>query len=140
MKALRIDHTAIVVGNLDDAIQRYRQLLGLEPSHRQQVPEQGVEVAFLDVGATQLELITPLDETSGIGRYLARNGEGLHHVAFLVEDIRHELQTLADDGFELIDREPRHGAHGLVAFVHPRSMGGILVELVEQPRDDALQA
>jgi methylmalonyl-CoA epimerase len=127
-----VDHTAIAVRNLDEALERYRKLFGIEPTLRRAVPDQHVEVAFLPMGGTQLELIQPVSAEAGVARFLERHGESLHHVAFSVTDIESELARLDGDGVELIDREPRRGVHGRIAFVHPRGTGGVLVELVEQ--------
>lgn len=140
MNLLRIDHTGIAVRDLDEALERYRRTYGLQPSERLPVPAQHVEVAFLAIGDTRLELVQPTDDQSPVARFLDRRGEGLHHVAILVQNIREELQRLADNGVELIDREPRPGAHGLVAFVHPREAGGVLVELIEDVEDEVLDA
>jgi methylmalonyl-CoA/ethylmalonyl-CoA epimerase len=133
VKPLRIDHTAIAVRDMDEALGRYRRILGIEPSDRQVVPDQQVEIAFLRAGATQLELISPIASDTGVARFLARHGESLHHIAFAVPDIEEALRELDERGIELIDRRPRHGVHGRVAFVHPRGTGGVLVELVENP-------
>lgn len=140
MNLLRVDHTAIVVGDMDEALGRYRHLWGVEPSVRAPVPEQGVEIAFLPVGDTQLELICPVDASTGVAKFLERHGESLHHIGIEVEDIRAELRSLDVQGVQLIDREPRRGVHGLIAFVHPRGTGGVLIELVENAHDDWLQA
>lgn len=137
MNALRIDHTAIVVRDLDEALARYARLFDVRPIRRIRVPEQGVEVAFLQLADTQLELIQPLDPSSGVARFLERRGEGLHHIGLLVQDIRRELASLREQGVELIDREPRRGAHGMIAFIHPRGTGGPLVELVEHVAGDS---
>jgi len=127
----RIDHTAIVVADLDEALPRYRRLFGIEPGLRQAVPDQGVEIAFLPIGDTQLELVQPTSEDSGVARFLARRGEGLHHIAVEVEDIAAELDRLDAAGIPLIDRQPRRGVHGRIAFVRPEALGGVLLELVE---------
>lgn len=140
MNLLRIDHTAIVVSDMNEALRRYGGVWGLEPSIRTEVRDQQVEIAFLPVGDTQLELISPLDADSGVARFLERHGESLHHIGIAVDDIRAELQTLSESGIELIDREPRKGVHGLIAFVHPRGNGGILIELVQNTHDAWLQA
>lgn len=140
MNLLRIDHTAIVVADIDEALQRYRRLWGLEPEIRTEVPDQRVEIAFLPVGDTQLELIRPLDADSGVARFLERHGESLHHIGIAVEDIRAELDDLAESGVELLDRQPRKGVHGLIAFIHPRGSGGVLIELVQNIHDAWLQA
>jgi methylmalonyl-CoA/ethylmalonyl-CoA epimerase len=137
MRFARVDHTAIVVANLDDSLARYRQLFSVEPGDRRIVPTQQVELAFLNIGDTQLELICPTDDSSGVARFLARHGESLHHVGIAVANIRDELQRLEAEGYALIDREPRRGPHGLIAFVHPRSTGGVMFELVQR---DPVQA
>lgn len=128
----RIDHTAIAVRDLDQAIQRYTRLFGATLSHRSTIAEQRVEVAFLAFADARLELLQPLDEESSVARFLDRRGEGLHHIALAVDDIEAELDRVAALGGELIDRRPRRGAHGRVAFVHPRTTGGVLVELLER--------
>jgi methylmalonyl-CoA/ethylmalonyl-CoA epimerase len=130
---LRVDHTAIVVADMDEALGRYRRLLGAEASIRAVVPEQLAEVAFLSMGDTKLELIAPTDPNSGIARFLRERGESLHHVGIEVDDIRCELRRLSDAGIELIDAEPRPGLHGSIAFVHPRGTGGVLLELIQLP-------
>jgi methylmalonyl-CoA/ethylmalonyl-CoA epimerase len=128
----RVDHTAIVVRDLDEAMERYRALWGVEAADRGVVPGQHVEVAFLRLGDTQIELIRPTSGDSGVARFLERHGEGLHHVAITVPDLKAELARLEQQGVELIDRQPRAGLHGQVAFVHPKSTGGVLVELIEE--------
>lgn len=130
----RVDHTAIAVHDLDEAIGRYRALFVSMSVERAVVPDQRVEVAFLTFGDTSLELITPLDETSAVARFLQTRGESLHHIGMAVDDLEGELQRLADEGVELIDRQPRRGVHGRIAFIHPRGTGGVLVELVEHDR------
>lgn len=129
----RIDHTAIAVSSLDEALERYHRVFGLVCAERATVQSQGVEVAFMRVGDTQIELIQPTESDSGVARFLLRHGEALHHIAIAVDDIRAELRLLEAGGVELIDREPREGLHGPVAFIHPRGTGGVLVELVERP-------
>jgi methylmalonyl-CoA epimerase len=125
---------------MDEALQRYRRIWGLESSIRTEVPDQRVEIAFLPVGDTQLELIRPLDTGSGVARFLERHGESLHHIGVAVDDIRAELKALSETGVELLDSEPRRGVHGLIAFVHPRGNGGVLIELVQNIHDSWLQA
>lgn len=126
-----LDHTAVAVADLDAALERYRRLLGLEPGHREVVEGQGVEVAFLSPpGDTRLELIAPLSEESPVARFLARRGEGLHHVCFRVADLEAALRDAEAAGIRLVDRSPRRGAAGsLIAFLHPAALGGVLVEL-----------
>jgi methylmalonyl-CoA/ethylmalonyl-CoA epimerase len=140
MNVLRIDHTAVVVRDMDEALNRYQTIFGLKELQRSEVADQRVEVAFLAAGDTTLELVRPLTDDSGVARFLELHGESLHHIGVLVNDIRSELQSLERDGVELIDREPRQGVHGSIAFVHPRATGGVLVELVEHRRDDVFQA
>jgi methylmalonyl-CoA/ethylmalonyl-CoA epimerase len=132
----RIDHTAIAVRDLDEAIDRYERLYGIPAVERAIVPDQRVEVAFLALGDTSIELVSPLDDSSGVARFLAKHGEGLHHIGLAVDDLELELDRLARDGVELIDRVPRAGVHGRIAFCHPRGTGGILVELVQHETRD----
>ncbi len=131
MNVERLDHTAIVVRDLDEALGRYQRLFGARCTDRTTIPDQEIEMAFLSFGDTLLELIQPIDNVSGVARFLERRGEGLHHIAFAVDDIHHELQRLHSQGIELIDERPRRGVHGQIAFIHPRSTGGVLVELVQ---------
>ncbi len=131
MNARRIDHTAVAVRDLDEAVTRYAGLLGGRTGERIVMEDQGVEVAFVSLGDTQLELVQPLDPTSGVARFLDSRGEGLHHVGVAVDDLDAELRRLEADGVRLIDRVPRRGAHGLIAFIHPHGTGGVLVELVQ---------
>jgi methylmalonyl-CoA/ethylmalonyl-CoA epimerase len=131
----RIDHTGVAVDDLDAAIKLYEEVLGMPLVHRETVAEQGVEAVLLDVGDGHVELLSPLGEDTPVGKFLARKGPGLHHVAYAVEDIEATLEQLSAAGVELIDAKPRVGIRGsLVAFLHPRSTGGVLTEIV-QPRD-----
>ena len=126
-----IHHLGLAVEDLDQAVETYGRLLGAELEHRETVPDQGVEVASLRVGTGRVELLAPLGEDTPVGKFLARRGPGMHHVAYEVDDLRGELERLAEQGAELIDAEPRRGLYGLqVAFVHPDSVQGVLTELV----------
>lgn len=128
---LELHHVGIIVHDLDAAIARYRQLGFGEPV-RSRIDEQQVELATFTSGAGFVELVSPIVEEGGLVRYLATRGESVHHVAYRVDDIRGELQRLSEAGIELIDLEPRRGAHDwLVAFVHPKSCHGVLTELVQ---------
>ena len=131
-----IDHVAVVVTSIAESLPRYASLFGLHPAEPPRVIEaQGVRLCFLDTGpppAARLELIEPLDNESGVGRFLASRGEGLHHVCFGTPDLEAELRHLASAGAELIDILPRPGAEGPVAFVHPRTLNGVLWELLER--------
>lgn len=129
----RIHHVAIVVKSIEDALPLYRDLLGLPLEQIQEVESDRVRIAFLGVGESKVELVQPTDDTTGVARFLANKGEGFHHVCFEVENLTEELTRLGIDGVELIDMAPRRGAEGPVAFLHPRSCHGVLVELIEAP-------
>lgn len=126
-------HVGIAVEDLDAAVDRYRAF-GLVLDYVEDVPSAGVRVAFLQAGAVHVELVTPLSPETAVGRFLAKRGEGLHHLAFTVSDISAELARLEKLGFALVDRAPRPGSRGrLVAFLHPRASHGVLIELVQEP-------
>lgn len=131
---MKLHHVGIAVGNLDDAIALYRGVCGAELIERQRNENEGLEAAFLKVGDAELELMAPLREDSPVGKFVARRGPGMHHVAFGVSDIDRSMSEAREAGLELIDAEPRVGMHGSrIAFIHPKSMGGVLTELVENP-------
>jgi methylmalonyl-CoA/ethylmalonyl-CoA epimerase len=131
LSGLVLHHVGIVVGDLDAAVERYRWLGFGEPQWHE-VTDQGVRVASFHAGPGHLELMMPTVADSGVARYLASRGDGIHHVAYGVPDLESTLRRLGAAGFELIDRVPRRGIHGWrVAFVHPRSCNGVLTELVE---------
>jgi methylmalonyl-CoA/ethylmalonyl-CoA epimerase len=126
-----LHHIAVVVADLDEAVARYRQL-GFRDEERFVLAEQAVEVATFHSGGGWIELICPTDPEGPIARFLAKRGEGLHHVAYAVPDLAAALSRLAGAGLRLIDASPRTGAHGWrIAFIHPESCGGVLTELVE---------
>ncbi len=128
----RIDHVGIAVADLDSAIALYEKTLGMPLVHREKVAEQGVEAVLLDVGDGHIELLEPLSEDTPVGKFLAKKGPGLHHVAYAVADVSAALAELAEQGIELIDSEPRRGIRdSRVAFLHPRSTGGVLTEIVQ---------
>lgn len=132
MKAT-LDHIGIAVGDLAEALRFYTDALGLDVAVTEEVPSQGVRAHFLRVGSASLELLEATNDSSPIGRYVSRRGPGLHHITLRVDDIRAALDRLAARGARLIDRHPRDGAEGsLVAFVHPSSAHGVLVELKEE--------
>ena len=130
-----VHHVAIVVRSIDESLPRYRSLFGLEPEDEPRIFDaQLVRLCFLPTGpdpAARLELIEPIDDDSGVARFLAAHGEGVHHVCFTTDDLPASLEALAAAEAELIDREPRPGAHGDVAFLHPRTLNGVLWELLE---------
>jgi methylmalonyl-CoA epimerase len=128
----RIDHVGVAVEELDEALALYRDRFKLAVSHREVVEEQGVEAVLLDAGENHVELLAPLGADTPVGRYLARNGPGLHHVAYQVQDVERTLAALKDAGLELIDERPRAGIRGSrVAFLHPRATAGVLTEIVQ---------
>ena len=133
-----IHHVAIVVRSIEASLPRYRALFGVEPEADPTVfVPQRVRLCFLPTGpapAARIELVEPIDDESGVARFLAARGEGLHHVCFATDDLPASLEALAAAEAELIDREPRPGAHGTVAFVHPRTLDGVLWELLEPHR------
>lgn len=132
MKLLNLDHVAIAVADLDATIESYRSRYGVELLHRERVESQGVEEAMIPVGGSFVQLLQPLSDDSPVGRFLAKHGEGLHHVAYAVPDITAALSHLEAEGARLIDREPRIGGRGAkIAFVHPADLAGTLIELVE---------
>ena len=130
---MKIHHIGIAVRSLDEAATRFGGLLGLERGDRYDLPEWGVSALFLPVGESNLELLEPHGEDSSVGKFLSRRGEGLHHVCFEVDDIEASLREFEQQGARLIDQKPRKGAGGhLVAFVHPKSSHGVLVELKQK--------
>jgi methylmalonyl-CoA epimerase len=136
----RVHHVAVVVRDLDAALVLYRDRLRLPLELILPIESDGVRIAFLGVGESKIELVEPTDATTGVARYLDSRGEGFHHVCLEVADVAAELDRLADAGVELIDTKPRAGAEGPVAFIHPRSCNGVLVELIEAPGGPAWEA
>ncbi len=128
-----IDHIAITVHRINDVKDFYEKALGLAISHIEEMPERGIRTAFITVGQTMIELIEPMHEQSEISASLASRGPGLHHVAFRTQDINQASETVKNQGVRLIYETPRPGAHNTkVNFIHPKSTGGVLVELVEK--------
>ncbi len=132
MTIKRIDHIAIVVENLERALEVYRDALGMTVTDIREMPEQDVKMAFLPTGDSEIELLEPINPDSGIARYLAKRGEGLHHICLEVDDIAATLADLKAKGAQLIDETPKQGAYGKIAFIHPKGAHGVLVELVER--------
>lgn len=134
MAIKKIDHIGIVVKDIETALKVYRDALGLELVKTEFVPEQAAKIAFLPAGESEIELVEPTSDDSGVARFLTRRGEGVHHICLEVEDIEVTLAQLAAQGMELIDERPRAGSDGQkYAFVHPKSAHGVLVELYERP-------
>lgn len=128
-----LDHVGIAVANLDAAVEQYRVTFGIEPVHRERVRDQGVEEVLFRVGSSYVQLIGALEPDTPVGRFLAKRGPGLHHVGYRVDDVAAALERLRARGVALIDQAPRPGSRGTtIAFVHPKGMGGVLVELVQQ--------
>lgn len=129
----KIHHVALIVRSIDEAGRFWRDSLGLPLDAVMDIPGDGVRIAFLTIGESKVELVEPTDETTGVARFLGSKGEGFHHVCFEVPNLAETLLRLEIDGLELIDSAPRRGAEGPVAFIHPRSCHGVLVELIEAP-------
>jgi methylmalonyl-CoA/ethylmalonyl-CoA epimerase len=128
----RIDHIGVAVEDLDAAVELYARAFQMREQHRETVEDQGVEAVLLEVGDGHVELLRPLGPDTGVGKFIAKNGPGLHHVAYATDDIDSTLGAVRDAGLRLIDSEPRIGIrNSRVAFLHPRSTGGVLTELVE---------
>ena len=128
----RIDHIGVAVEDIGEAIALYRDRLGMREQHRETIEAFGVEAALLEIGDGHVELLAPLSADSTVGRFLTRNGPGLHHVAYQTDDIESAIDAASAAGLKLIDREPRAGIrNSRVAFLHPKATGGVLTELVE---------
>ena len=130
----RIDHIGVAVEDLDEAIALYGERLGMPVQHRETVEEQGVEAVLVGVGESHVELLRPLSPDTAVGKFLTRSGPGLHHVAYWTDDIESAIESVRAAGLGLIDEQPRIGIRGSrVAFLNPKSTGGVLTELVEPP-------
>jgi methylmalonyl-CoA/ethylmalonyl-CoA epimerase len=128
-----VDHVGIATNDLEAEVERYRRAFGVEPVHRETVEDQGVEEVLFRVGSSYVQLLRALGPDTPVGRFLARRGEGVHHVGFRVADVGAALVRLREAAVPLIDEVPRRGSRGTtVAFVHPRGMGGVLMELVQE--------
>ncbi|MBS1250666.1 MAG: Lactoylglutathione lyase [Chloroflexi bacterium] len=128
----KISHIAILVEDIEESLKFWRDAFGLELDHLEEVPSQGAAVAFLPLGESEVELVQPLSEDSGLAKYLAKRGEGMHHLCFEVEDIEAKLEDLKKQGVRLINEEASTLEDGRqIAFIHPKGTGGVLVELVE---------
>ena len=132
-EAGELHHVSVVVRSIAESLPFYRDTLRMRPGPVREIADQGVRAVFLSAPNALIELIEPTDARSGVARFLAERGKPtLHHVCYVVDDLRGTLAALADRGVELIDREPRRGAEGDVAFLHPRASGGVLVELIDR--------
>ncbi|MXX46670.1 MAG: methylmalonyl-CoA epimerase [Acidimicrobiia bacterium] len=136
MKLLNLDHVGIAVHDLDHALDEYQEKYGITPLYRETVASQGVEEAMIPLGGSFIQLLQPLGSETPVGRFLAKRGEGVHHLAWTVADIDAALEHLKAQGARLVDSEPRPGGRGSrIAFVHPADLAGTLIELVEPPDD-----
>jgi len=129
----KVHHVALIVRSIDESLGLWRDALALDLETVMDIPGDRVRIAFLGVGESKIELVEPTDDTTGVARFLESRGEGFHHVCFEVPNLAEALMRLEIDGIELIDSAPRRGAEGPVAFLHPRSCHGVLVELIEAP-------
>jgi methylmalonyl-CoA/ethylmalonyl-CoA epimerase len=129
----KIDHIAIAVKNLDEALQLYSDLFGIKPSKKETLPQQGVKAALLPIGDNgEIELMEPIDPNGGVSKFLESRGEGIHHICLEVDDVDKELASLAQRGLQLIDKQGRPGLAGKVGFLHPKSTKGVLIELAQK--------
>jgi methylmalonyl-CoA epimerase len=128
----KVDHIAIAVKSLYEALGVFDSALGLKVEHIQDIPDQGVKAATVYVGDTSIEFIEPIDPQGGVAKFIERKGEGIHHICIEVDNIDEELKSLAAKGVELIDRHARQGLEGKIGFLHPRSTKGVLIELVQK--------
>lgn len=132
---MKIDHLGIAVRSIQDSLGFYKDAMGLQLAGTETIEDQGVRIAFLPVGESRIELLEPISEETKVGRFLAKRGEGLHHICYEVADLESKMDELRAGGARLLDGYPRRGAEGrLVAKQHPASANGVLVELVEKPR------
>lgn len=133
MRPTQLDHVGIAVADLEAAVERYRRTFGLEPAHRERMEDQGVEEVLFEVGSSFVQLLGALGPATPVGRFLERRGEGVHHVGYRVKSVADALEHLRGEGVRLVDESPRRGSRGTtIAFVHPKDMGGVLVELVQE--------
>lgn len=129
----KVDHIAIVVKNLDEALQVYENFFGLKPSKVETISQQGVRAAILPVGdGSEIEIMEPIDPQSGVAKFLENKGEGIHHICLEVDDVDKELTALGDKGAQLIDKQGRQGLAGKIGFVHPKATKGVLIELAQK--------
>jgi methylmalonyl-CoA/ethylmalonyl-CoA epimerase len=126
-----VNHIAIAVSNLNDALKLYTETFGLKLKSIMEIKEQGVKVAILEAGSTLIELLEPLGEQTPVGKFIKERGEGIHHIAFTVNDIKSFTTMMREKGLKLINNEPQHGAEGFIIFIHPSSTRKVLIEIVE---------
>jgi methylmalonyl-CoA/ethylmalonyl-CoA epimerase len=127
----KIHHVGVVVPNLEEAMKFWRDLLGLHVTKSETIQDQGVKAALLQVGASEIELLEPINPDNGVGKFLAKRGGGLHHLCFETDDVEKELDAVRAKGVELIDQKPRRGLAGMICFLHPKATRGVLVEYAQ---------
>ncbi|MFN3134563.1 MAG: methylmalonyl-CoA epimerase [Candidatus Kryptonium sp.] len=133
----KISHVAIAVKNLDEAIKTFSELTGIENFHIETIEEQKVRVAIFKIGESRIELTQPTTPDSPVAKFIEKRGEGIHHIAFEVDDIQEEIDRINEKNFQLIDSTPRYGANNsLIAFIHPKSVNGVLVELTQEEKKE----
>ena len=130
--ARHINHVCIAVSDIDDTLAFYREVFGTGAAEVEDIDDQAVRAALVRVGGSQIEFIQPTDPSGGVARFIERRGEGVHHIAFEVDDLQASLDALGAHGVRLIDSAPREGLSGMIGFIHPRSTRGVLIELVDQ--------
>ena len=128
----RIDHIAVAVKSLDETLEVFKSVFGVEVSHTETIPDQGVKAALIKIGDGEIEFIEPVDPEGGVAKFIERRGEGIHHICLEVDNIEETLNSLAANGVALIDKKPRKGLAGMIGFVHPKSTKGVLFELAEK--------
>lgn len=128
----RIDHVAVAVRSIDDAVATFEKLFGLKPSKIEEVPDQGVKAALIHIGDTEIEFIEPVNSESGVAKFLENKGEGIHHICIEVDDTDTELHNIEERGAKLIDKKGRKGLAGKIGFIHPKSVNGVLIELAQK--------
>lgn len=129
----KIDHVGLAVKNLDETLAFYRDVLGIQATSIEDYAPDKIRTAFLEVGDASFEIMEPTSPESPVAKFLDSRGQGMHHISLEVDDLREELKKLQAKGVALVDKEPRQGAHYIVAFVHPKSTGGVLIELTQKP-------
>ena len=127
-----LNHVCIAVRDIEDTLKFYQEVFGVAEAEIEEIPDQGVKATLIPVGGAQLEFIQATDPEGGVARFIERRGEGVHHICFEVDDLQGKLDLLASKGMELIDKAPRKGLAGMIAFIHPRSTRGVLIELVDR--------
>ena len=128
----RIDHVAIAVNSVDDAVANFEKLFGIKPAKIEDIPDQGVKAALIHIGDTEIEFIQPIKPDTGVAKFLENKGEGIHHICIEVDDTDAELKAVEEKGAKLIDKQGRKGLAGKIGFLHPKSVNGTLIELAQK--------